>query len=413
MTFQYNKLPNNGFFRIFELKPGKDGDPLQGNLRTYARKETPKYEALRIFALISLAGDRTYGIVPDYHKTESEVFTEFTLKVLSETKKLAMLNYSDVEDPNHKEQLPLWAPRWHPKDWPDFYDMSDYGFKCSNNMEIALGSPINIQVLHLKGLYVDKVKMIKDWTPVLDQNVIAIGSMVIDHERLLNDQYGQDIIRPFVLTMMSGRVRPVVFGILHQDHPEDDCHLNYFIAFMIKLLLTSLAEDDDDQHYQRKILRLIKMAVDLSPLATHSEPIWKEPETWEFFNNTLTNLYPHDKETVPSYLEVLPSLSCNTKDDFVALLQNIGHCFQRKFFITERGYIGTGPRSLELGDSVCILFGGDARYIVRPRSPSSDEYIFLGNTYVHGIMEREATTTREEQKDSQDPKFQERLFKLI
>ncbi|KAK2473736.1 hypothetical protein H9L39_13696, partial [Fusarium oxysporum f. sp. albedinis] len=46
MTFQYNKLPNNGFFRIFELKPGKDGDPLQGNLRTYARKETPKYEAL-------------------------------------------------------------------------------------------------------------------------------------------------------------------------------------------------------------------------------------------------------------------------------------------------------------------------------------------------------------------------------
>uniref|UniRef100_A0A0D2YIX9 Heterokaryon incompatibility protein 6, OR allele n=1 Tax=Fusarium oxysporum (strain Fo5176) TaxID=660025 RepID=A0A0D2YIX9_FUSOF len=128
--------------------------------------------------------------------------------------------------------------------------------------------------------------MIKDWTPVLDQNVIAIGSMVIDHERLLNDQYGQDIIRPFVLTM-------------------------------------------------------------------------------------------------------------------------------RKSFITERGYIGTGPRSLELGDSVCILFGGETRYIVRPRSPSSDEYIFLGNTYVHGIMEGEATTTWKEQKDSQDPKFQERLFKLI
>ncbi|WKT51464.1 hypothetical protein QSH57_016434 [Fusarium oxysporum f. sp. vasinfectum] len=46
MTFQYDKLPNNGFFRIFELKPGKDGDPLQGNLRTYLHKEAPKYEAL-------------------------------------------------------------------------------------------------------------------------------------------------------------------------------------------------------------------------------------------------------------------------------------------------------------------------------------------------------------------------------
>ncbi|TVY68380.1 Heterokaryon incompatibility protein 6, OR allele [Fusarium oxysporum f. sp. cubense] len=46
MTFQYDKLPNNGFVRIFELKPGKDGDPLQDNLRTYLRKEAPKYEAL-------------------------------------------------------------------------------------------------------------------------------------------------------------------------------------------------------------------------------------------------------------------------------------------------------------------------------------------------------------------------------
>ncbi|EXA34079.1 hypothetical protein FOVG_14936 [Fusarium oxysporum f. sp. pisi HDV247] len=151
--------------------------------------------------------------------------------------------------------------------------MSDYGFKCSNNMEIALGSPINTQVLHLKGLYVDKVKMINDRTPALDQNVIAIGSMVIDHERLLNDQYGQDIIRPFVLTMMSGRVRPIVFGILHQNRLEDDSYLNYYTAFMVKFLLTSFAKDDDDQQCQRKIRRLIKIAVDLSPLATHSEPI--------------------------------------------------------------------------------------------------------------------------------------------
>ncbi|KAG5823043.1 hypothetical protein H9Q74_006862 [Fusarium xylarioides] len=46
MSFQYDKLPNNGFFRIFELKPGKDDDPLQGILRTFPRKEAPAYEAL-------------------------------------------------------------------------------------------------------------------------------------------------------------------------------------------------------------------------------------------------------------------------------------------------------------------------------------------------------------------------------
>ncbi|KAF4475866.1 Heterokaryon incompatibility 6, OR allele [Fusarium agapanthi] len=46
MTFQYDKLPNNGFFRVFELGPGKDSDPLQGNIRTHLREQAPKYEAL-------------------------------------------------------------------------------------------------------------------------------------------------------------------------------------------------------------------------------------------------------------------------------------------------------------------------------------------------------------------------------
>ncbi|RBR19824.1 hypothetical protein FVER53590_25119 [Fusarium verticillioides] len=45
-NFKYDKLLNNDFFRIFELKPGKDDEPLKGTLRTYLRKEAPRYEAL-------------------------------------------------------------------------------------------------------------------------------------------------------------------------------------------------------------------------------------------------------------------------------------------------------------------------------------------------------------------------------
>ncbi|KAH7154564.1 heterokaryon incompatibility protein-domain-containing protein [Fusarium sp. MPI-SDFR-AT-0072] len=46
LKFQYDKLPNNDFFRIFELESGKDDEPLQGTLRTYLRKEAPRYEGL-------------------------------------------------------------------------------------------------------------------------------------------------------------------------------------------------------------------------------------------------------------------------------------------------------------------------------------------------------------------------------
>ncbi|TXC02619.1 hypothetical protein FocTR4_00014850 [Fusarium oxysporum f. sp. cubense] len=584
MPFKYDELPNNDFFRIFELKCGKDDEPLQGNLRTHVRKEAPKYEALsymwgspdrvkhmecndhefmitssldsalrrlrlaresrylwidqicinqespnerseqvcimrdiysgsvlvtawlgpadpgeaadtrmiisalaairfhvvskqqyfpenerlqelglptrespawgalnsmlqapyfsRVWIIQELAvaptydllwGDllipkvdfeafktatlflceKTYGIVPDYTKTKPEVFTEFALKVISETRNLEILNYCDVEDPTVEERLPLWAPRWHHEVTRHYYNMTGYGFKSSNDMEIAFHTSTNTKVLQLKGLHIDRVKETHSQTLQMDQNAMAISRMIIEHESLLKDQYGLDIIRPIVLTMLNGRVRSILLEV-HYDRPKDDSYLQLFTAFALRSLLTSFVKDGDDGgSNQRAMIQLIKMAVDSSPSATPCELIWKEPETWEFFKDRLDHLYPHDMEIASSYLEVLRRVSCDIEKDSVNFVQNTAYTYRRNLFITEKGYIGTGPRSVKPGDSVCILFGGDTPYIVCPRSSTSDEGLFLGNAYVHGIMDGEAITTWEEQKDSQDPKFRERLFKLI
>lgn len=42
--------------------------------------------------------------------------------------------------------------------------------------------------------------------------------------------------------------------------------------------------------------------------------------------------------------------------DHVALVR--GQCLYRRFFITEKGYLGLGPGPMEVGDHVCVLFGG-------------------------------------------------------
>ncbi|KAH7154563.1 hypothetical protein DER46DRAFT_688513 [Fusarium sp. MPI-SDFR-AT-0072] len=131
----------------------------------------------KILALIGLAGDRTYGIVPGYDKTESVVFTEVALKAILQTRNLKALNYSDVEDPNDKERFPLWAPRWYHKDTPYYCDMSYFDFKSPNGMECKSESLINTQILKLKGLNVDKVKETHHPNMELDQNIMAIGSM--------------------------------------------------------------------------------------------------------------------------------------------------------------------------------------------------------------------------------------------
>ncbi|RBQ73146.1 hypothetical protein FVER14953_20505 [Fusarium verticillioides] len=65
----------------------------------------------KIFALIGLAGDRSYGIVPGYNRSETEVFLEFARSVIVAENNLNILDHSYVEDPEDLERRPLWAPR--------------------------------------------------------------------------------------------------------------------------------------------------------------------------------------------------------------------------------------------------------------------------------------------------------------
>ncbi|KAH8594437.1 heterokaryon incompatibility protein-domain-containing protein [Bisporella sp. PMI_857] len=60
-----------------------------------------------------------------------------------------------------------------------------------------------------------------------------------------------------------------------------------------------------------------------------------------------------------------------------------------RFFITQQGYIGRGPPSLQQGDQVCVLFGGRVPFILR-KDKEVEEFQLVGEAYVHGIMKGEA-----------------------
>ncbi|KAK3368839.1 heterokaryon incompatibility protein-domain-containing protein [Lasiosphaeria ovina] len=64
------------------------------------------------------------------------------------------------------------------------------------------------------------------------------------------------------------------------------------------------------------------------------------------------------------------------------------YCTDRRIFITTGGYLGIGPRTLEEGDTVCILFGAPAPFLVR-KVACSDSYQLIGECYLHGIMDGE------------------------
>ena len=65
----------------------------------------------------------------------------------------------------------------------------------------------------------------------------------------------------------------------------------------------------------------------------------------------------------------------------------------RSIFTTKKGFMGLAPDSAQKGDTVAILLGGTTPYVLRQKG---DDYEFLRESYVHGIMDGHALQVYEE-----------------
>ncbi|KAF4610419.1 hypothetical protein G7Y89_g15700 [Cudoniella acicularis] len=85
---------------------------------------------------------------------------------------------------------------------------------------------------------------------------------------------------------------------------------------------------------------------------------------------------------VRNYTE--PPTDPNYRTEFGSLLFSKSG---RSLFWTEDGYLGLGPTDVKPGDHVCIFFGGEVLYLLRS---IGIHYLFVGECYVHGLMDGEA-----------------------
>jgi hypothetical protein len=60
----------------------------------------------------------------------------------------------------------------------------------------------------------------------------------------------------------------------------------------------------------------------------------------------------------------------------------------RLLFTTSNGYMGLGPKMAQVGDLVYVLLGGELPYVLR-RQEDTDTFQFIGECYVHGLMNGE------------------------
>ena len=77
--------------------------------------------------------------------------------------------------------------------------------------------------------------------------------------------------------------------------------------------------------------------------------------------------------------------------------------FGRRLLWAEAEYVGLGPPAMQVGDDLCNLYGGSVLYIVRDRDDRTQT--FVGECYVHGLMDGEALATAAPRNRGEDEIF--------
>jgi hypothetical protein len=66
----------------------------------------------------------------------------------------------------------------------------------------------------------------------------------------------------------------------------------------------------------------------------------------------------------------------------------------RRLITTEKGYIGMAINKARQGDLLVVALGATVPFVLRPNEQDGT-YAFVGETYIHGIMEGEAINALE------------------
>ena len=106
-----------------------------------------------------------------------------------------------------------------------------------------------------------------------------------------------------------------------------------------------------------------------------------------------------------------------TEDEFLRLINSVSREYVihintlvstvldgKRFFVTKKGYIGWGPKSAKVGDTISVLPGANVPFLVRHLTDETPAYsedgdvvncTLVGEAYVHGLMNGEALATVE------------------
>ncbi|MCJ1404110.1 hypothetical protein MMC11_007335 [Xylographa trunciseda] len=381
-------------------KPGLDAAPfmvvnrpsgslLQLLTRTEACQATDPRD--KVYALLGLVDDHLSEAVPlikaDYTKPLVRAYCDTTRHIISSTQSLEVLCYN-VHSARIAEGFPSWMPRF------------DQGivdpWRLYGEHEACMSTIANVretddeQLLLLDGVRIDEVEcadiiLVEDEPP---DTMSKAWKLAMD--KLADSRTLKSLFKDFIFVMTGGTM-------IDEDSAPilaNDTLLLEFLDYQISRILRALYALPNKKPDQclRHLLEMAEIAASL--LLTVNDELdihhkhFSSRQRIEI-KDRLAQCHPDATSTMNEQLSNrLESLWIdNDWRRFSISYANAGE--YRKFFITKKHSMAIGPQAMQSGDLVCVLFGGQTPFVLRPR-PESDYHVFIGECYIHGWMHGEA-----------------------
>ncbi|KAM0540538.1 hypothetical protein ACHAPJ_013586 [Fusarium lateritium] len=302
------------------------------------RQFNSKEERDKIYGLIGLqtTDSITERIIPDYRKeTKTEkIYEDVAWLLLGSKSPLTFLTAAGTfGSPGFSG--PSWVPSWHkPRSWTMIPSNRHPRFQC------ALGAPMRIdrtgetKHLLLQGVIVDRIRTLNG-VPYFRHLLLPSGTS--EECFFSKGRWSESDWQKCALTLSCGGEG--------RGYPVDD-------------VVTHLA--------------------DLAAALLSGKLDWVMCE--------LTELYKviESEPGEVTQLEYLKELAKTGKASrYVSALAPVLHDY--RVFITESNLFGVGPVDMEIGDQLCVLFGAEVPFLLRPK----DGYRVIGECYVYDIMHGE------------------------
>lgn len=312
----------------------------------------------KIYGFLALHRPNTANqLRADYTLSLNEAYMKAAFSMIQNARTLDLLYYAGYDE--RKKNLPSWVPDWTLEDsaTKDIYWQSGHAehlqdYNAAGDLPFELHN-INRNLLVVNGMTFDAISRVGLSMFYDIDKPYEAGPVLHNWESgIANFEKEMGVSKDYA---GGGLWKDAYWQTLCAD----------LIAHLEVTLRGFLPQD-----------QLLKVCLEL----------FKVYRVWSGLSNTLIG---HDKDAFAN-----PATDPTQPKAFGQIMFFVRGIQTRRLFLTQKGYLGLGPRSLRPGDEIRLLAGGKTPFVMRPsKTIISGQHVsscyLIGDAYIHGIMHGE------------------------